>query len=538
MFLRGPIVFSAAIRKKYTSIARVTNKVKREPIVQSFAGIMSETKKLSIAFVHPDLGIGGAERLVVDAAVGLQEQGHDVIIYTSHCDKSHCFEEVKSGLLKVEVCGDELPTSFLNKFYIVFANLRQLYLVSGFYFGGKANKHDLYIIDQLSTCMPLLHMLSSAKLMFYCHFPDQLLAQRTSLIKKLYRIPFDIFEQFTMSAADCVVVNSYFTKTIYRRTFKFLNDDPDVIYPCVDLSFQPIDNIDQVFLSGLLRPNERYYLSINRYEKKKNILLALKAFALSSESREDNTKLIICGGYDERVSENVTYLQELQKVADDLKLSYTTIFYPEFRKTKDLRNFTALDSKVIFLTSISSSLKELLLSKMELLLYTPSFEHFGIVPLEAMKHGKPVLAVNTGGPLETVEPLVSGANENEATGWLEKADPKNWAEAIEEFKCISKKGQVNFEKNGLRRVEKYYSRTAMTCSFERNIEKIIYADKQRYTWELLPAGVIFILLQLGFQYFLDGQIWPYLLMIAVTGLYFRSILVLFWIIITIARFSQ
>ena len=39
-----------------------------------------ENKK--IAFIHPDLGIGG-ERLVVDAAVGLQDFGHDIIIYTS-----------------------------------------------------------------------------------------------------------------------------------------------------------------------------------------------------------------------------------------------------------------------------------------------------------------------------------------------------------------------------------------------------------------------------------------------------------------------
>ena len=36
------------------------------------------------------------------------------------------------------------------------------------------------------------------------------------------------------------------------------------------------------------------------------------------------------------------------------------------------------------------------------LLYTPDREHFGIVPCEAMAMGCPVLAVATGGPLETV----------------------------------------------------------------------------------------------------------------------------------------
>lgn len=40
---------------------------------------------------------GGAERLVVDAAVGLQKLGHTVEIYTSHHDPAHCFDETRDG---------------------------------------------------------------------------------------------------------------------------------------------------------------------------------------------------------------------------------------------------------------------------------------------------------------------------------------------------------------------------------------------------------------------------------------------------------
>lgn len=50
-----------------------------------------------IVFFHPDLGIGGAERLIVDAAVGLQSRGYKVTIFTSHCDPRHCFEEARDG---------------------------------------------------------------------------------------------------------------------------------------------------------------------------------------------------------------------------------------------------------------------------------------------------------------------------------------------------------------------------------------------------------------------------------------------------------
>jgi alpha-1,3/alpha-1,6-mannosyltransferase len=58
-------------------------------------------KKYNIAFIHPDLGIGGAERLVVDAAVGLKSFQHNIHIvlnykiinkFTSHHDKDRCFK--------------------------------------------------------------------------------------------------------------------------------------------------------------------------------------------------------------------------------------------------------------------------------------------------------------------------------------------------------------------------------------------------------------------------------------------------------------
>lgn len=58
---------------------------------------MTSEKKERIVFLHPDLGIGGAERLVIDAAVGLQSRGHNVTLFTSHCDPTHCFEEARDG---------------------------------------------------------------------------------------------------------------------------------------------------------------------------------------------------------------------------------------------------------------------------------------------------------------------------------------------------------------------------------------------------------------------------------------------------------
>ncbi|CAB4279367.1 unnamed protein product [Prunus armeniaca] len=55
------------------------------------------SSKLNIAIIHPDLGIGGAERLIVDAAVELASHGHKVHVFTAHHDKNRCFEETISG---------------------------------------------------------------------------------------------------------------------------------------------------------------------------------------------------------------------------------------------------------------------------------------------------------------------------------------------------------------------------------------------------------------------------------------------------------
>ena len=48
-----------------------------------------------VVFLHPDLGIGGAERLVIDAALALKSRGHEVTFVTAHHDDRHCFPETR-----------------------------------------------------------------------------------------------------------------------------------------------------------------------------------------------------------------------------------------------------------------------------------------------------------------------------------------------------------------------------------------------------------------------------------------------------------
>ena len=57
--------------------------------------------------------------------------------------------------------------------------------------------------------------------------------------------------------------------------------------------------------------------------------------------------------------------------------------------------------------------------------YTPSNEHFGIVPLEAMAMARPVVAVNNGGPRESV---LHGR-----TGWLCEPTPEAFGRKLERY---------------------------------------------------------------------------------------------------------
>lgn len=383
-------------------------------------------KPKSIAIIHPDLGIGGAERLIVDVAVGLQDLGHDITVYTSHYDKHHCFEETTN--LKIEVYGDFLPRHILGRFTIVCATIRQIYLTFKLLWLTKSS-YDFYIIDSLAACLPLIWLYNVifksyknfSKVIFYCHFPDLMLVRNLSTLSKLYRVPFDYYEQFCYMFPNVMYVNSNFTKSIFHQNFPSLAA-PSVVYPCIDETVKNNPTLDLLVESNFAQ--SKFFLSVNRFERKKNIDLAIRAYKQSGS----NFKLVIAGGYDLLVSENVKYLQELTDLATELGLKSLVYHkYPEIP--------AATDAKVIFLPNISSDLRNSLLKYALLLLYTPSFEHFGIVPLEAMQYNTLVLAVDNGGPKETITPYENG----KGTGFLKPADASVWAEVLVEAQEIQLK---------------------------------------------------------------------------------------------------
>uniref|UniRef100_A0A0B7A116 Alpha-1,3/1,6-mannosyltransferase ALG2 n=1 Tax=Arion vulgaris TaxID=1028688 RepID=A0A0B7A116_9EUPU len=378
-----------------------------------------------VVFIHPDLGIGGAERAVVDAALALKSRGHQVEFVTSHFDPNHSFQEVKDGTLKVTVAGEWLPRKICGRFYAACAYIRMIYAAIYLVFFSSIN-FDVIFCDQISACTPVLK-LASAKIIFFCHFPDLLLTTRKSVWKRIYRAPIDFIEEKTTGMADCVLVNSKFTASVFRETFRRLQHiDPQVLYPIPDFSAfdKPVEPLTPALMPSKAKT---VFLSINRYERKKNLQLALYAFGQLLEMKPDaDVHLIVAGGYDNRVDENVEYHTELVTLAQKL----------------------TLNDKVTFLRSLSDSQKRTLLKHSSCLLYTPEREHFGIVPIEAMYMQCPVIAMRSGGPLETVD--------NGHTGFLCNSDPAEVAQAMLKFLEDPALGK-SFGESGKKRVESLFS---------------------------------------------------------------------------------
>ncbi|CAJ0558621.1 unnamed protein product, partial [Mesorhabditis spiculigera] len=251
----------------------------------------------------------------------------------------------------------------------------------------------------------------------------------------------DSFEEWTTGQADRICVNSQYTAGIVRQTFPSLKDRHlDVIYPSLNtdllskLEPSPVDQFPEA---------EHVFLSLNRYERKKNVALAIRAYAKLqyelSPAMFEQTALIIAGGYDQQNVENQAHYVELVELAAELKIP---------------------TGKVVFLKSPNDAEKLYLLKQCAAVVYTPENEHFGIVPVEAMFFGKPVIACNSGGPKESID--------DTKTGFLLEQSPADFASAMKTV-AIDRRIREIAAKEGPERVKKHFSFAAFATRFDRFI---------------------------------------------------------------------
>jgi alpha-1,3/alpha-1,6-mannosyltransferase len=414
----------------------------------------SNQQLLHIGFLRPDLGLGGSERLVLDAMRHLQAAGHRVTMFTAHHDRARCFEETRNGTLDIRVYGDFLPSHVGQRLRVPCTMARMAYLSGAVALYGT--RFDVIFCDLVAHTLPFLKCCSRAKILFYCHFPDQLLVPKWHWLYRLYRAPINRLEALGTGMADRVLVNSHFTAAIFRQAFPHLHEVPlEVLYPGVDCAYyEPCVAGRDVMLvqDSAGRAQEVLLLSINRYERKKDLGLVIEALALLRERLPHDVfaslRLVIAGSYDHRRREHRDTFRDLQVRVQQRHLA----------------------EHIVFLRSCTESERLALLAHCRCVVYTPANEHFGFVPVEAMAAGRPVVAVASGGPLETVQ--------HERTGLLCHPTPQAFAEALARL-IMNPVAAERMGQAGRLHVARNFSLAAFGTRLEAIIQELVGPSAQR-----------------------------------------------------------
>ncbi len=402
---------------------------------------MTVDRPRRIAFLHPTLGVGGAERLVVDAARQLARAGHRVTMFTSHHDGAHSLAGSGDGGVDIRVRGAFIPAQLGQRLRAPLAIARMAYLSA--VVARSTERFDVVFCDVVAHAVPLLKLLGRARVVFYCHFPDLLHARRGAALYRAYRAPIDRLEEAGTGMADRVLVNSRFTADVFRQTFPRLRADlPEVVHPGIDCA-----RYDPPPASTAAGADEReiVILSINRYDPQKNLALAIEALARLRERLSpevfDAVRLVMVGAYEHAWREHRETLRALE----------------------DLARERGVASHVVFVRSCPEPERLALLARCRCVVYTPSDEHFGIVPLEAMAARRPVVAVASGGPLETVA--------HGRTGFLCPPTAEGFADAL--VRMVLDPGEARrMGEAGRRHVEDSFSLAAFGARLDAIVQEL------------------------------------------------------------------
>lgn len=327
---------------------------------------------MRVALIHDFLTqYGGAEK-VLEA---FHEIWPEAPIYTLFYDKKSLGKKFQNWNIRVSPIQN-LP--FAVKHYRAYLALMPV-AIERFDLRG----YDLVISDSSAYSKGVLTH-KNTKHICYCHSPTRYLWSDAyeyleglqgleKLFKKFLPPLLTYLRNWDYLAAqrpDYFLTNSHF---VAQRIKKYYHRDSTVIFPPVET--------DKFYIS---KDIDNYFLIISRFRPYKRIDLAIKAF------NKLKTPLKIIGSGEDKT---------LRRIAK---------------------------SNIEFLGSVSDQEKARYLAHCQALIH-PQEEDFGIVAVEAMAAGRPVIAYKAGGALETVVDNVTGK-------FFDEQSWESLAEAVIKFK--------------------------------------------------------------------------------------------------------
>ncbi len=223
------------------------------------------------------------------------------------------------------------------------------------------------------------------------------------------------WDETTINNVDLYISNS---KNVAKRVQKFYNREAKVIYPpiAINLYEKPLEVIK----------SKDYFLSFGAITPYKKIDLLVDCF------NKNGNKLIIIGNGSEK--------EKLQKKAK------SNIQFKGFLDPKELEGIIRYSKALLF----------------------PGEEDFGMIPLEVMTYGVPVIAYNKGGALETV--VENKIKVSESSGiFFNQQNIEALQQAINSFNIIEKK----FNSSWIRKHAENFQESKFLQIFSETIDKLM-----------------------------------------------------------------
>lgn len=296
------------------------------------------------------------------------------------------------------------------------------------------SKFDIVIVSSTGAYCPNMiktsfklkdSKLKKIKHICYCHTPPRYLYgyatarewKKNVIFKTLGELANHFLRMVDFSSAQKVDVFIANSKEVKSRIEKFYRKDAVVVYPPVDIDSKHEKGKN----SGYLQPTT-YYLAGGRLARPKHFDLIIQA------CKELNVPLKIFGrgfaGYEE-------------ELRSKLKSTNTT-------------------SEIELLGEVNDTEKVELMRHAKAFIFAGEDEDFGIVPVEAMGVGTPVIAYKSGGVQETVI-------DNKTGVFFDKLSANALKEAINKFERLKIKPE-----NCTKQAQKFSKE-----NFEKGIKKIV-----------------------------------------------------------------
>jgi glycosyltransferase involved in cell wall biosynthesis len=357
---------------------------------------------MKIAIYH-DLPSGGAKRTLYESMKHLSKR-HTLDVYTlDTADREFCdLNEFSNAEFSFNFSPSRL-------FKSPFGRLNQTQRWWDLQRLDRLARHIAKVIDErkydlvfAEPCMwtqaPLLLRYLRTPTIYYCHEPPRNLYESSSKkidgelnirdtlnyvdpFIRIYRGAAQRLDKLAVQSAKLVLVNSIFTRDWVKQIYDI---DSNISYHGVDTDvFYPINMGAEV---------EPYVLSVGAIQPHKGYDFLIESFS----------------HIDQRIRPALYLVGNMQNP-----------------KEQDILRASAKEKEVDLHIEVGVNQATLIqkYNHAALVAYAPYNEPFGLVPLEAMACGKPVVGVDEGGVKETVV--------NQYTGLLVERDPRKFGKAIQ-----------------------------------------------------------------------------------------------------------